>query len=94
MDISTLKQQIIVTQNEAGESVVQMPIEVWDQLESYLAEESPDLDPMDYTGIKALVKAWQEQPDDKSPEWWAEFDQFMRENRPTFPLRDLGFGDE
>jgi len=39
-----------------------------------------------YERLLALLDSWQAEPDDKSSEWWDEFDAFIQDNRPTFPI--------
>jgi hypothetical protein len=37
--------------------------------------------------LRQLLQA--KHDDDKGPEWWAEFEQELRQNRLTFPEREL-----
>ena len=39
--------------------------------------------------IKAVLEEIYSHASDKSPEWWAEFDEFMKENRFNIPERDF-----
>jgi hypothetical protein len=90
VDLTRMKQAARYTTDENGQPVVQIPLAVWEET----AGENQFL-PSQKAQIEALFAAWAQEPhDDKSPEWWADFDRFMAENRVNFPERDLGLDSE
>lgn len=93
IDLSALKQAARIVTDEKGERVVQIPLPVWQE---YVGNSLKDQQPVRSKNeeILALLHEWHEHPeDDKPPEWWDEFDQFLRENRFNIPERDLGLND-
>jgi hypothetical protein len=38
-----------------------------------------------------VLREFESEPDDKSDEWWDEFNAFLKANRLNFEERDLGF---
>jgi hypothetical protein len=81
------------TTDEHGRAVVQIPLELWEAYAGTIPQrEQPLLSQADR--IKALLKEWENEPDDKSPEWWDEFDAFMKANPVDFGEPDLGFENE
>ena len=89
VDINALKQAARIVKDENGEPVVQITLELWEDIMNSLQPDMPQ-----HERIKAVLKLWESIPDDKSDEWWDEFNQFLKDNRVNFPERDLGFGDE
>ncbi|MBX3066627.1 MAG: hypothetical protein KF726_26845 [Anaerolineae bacterium] len=102
VDLPKIESLVQVKPDDNGEEVIQLPLKVWQDFIARLKQLSSDaLDTVaedeslpQHVRLKAWLQKSAMEPDDKSPEWWDEFDQFMRDNRPTFPERDLGFGDE
>ncbi len=90
-DLMDIKQAARVVKDQNGLPVVQVPLDLWEAVMGEIADKPK---PSQAEQIKALLKSWENEPDDKSPEWWAEFDQFLKDNRVNFPERDLGLGDE
>ena len=43
--------------------------------------------------LEATLKKIEDDPDPPSKQWWDEFEQFLKENRVSFPERDLGFAE-
>lgn len=94
IDLLALKQAARVVVDDKGEQVVQIPLPLWKE---YVGEISQADSPVRSKNeeILALLQEWHEHPDESmTPERWAEFDRFMRENRFHIPERDLGLGDE
>lgn len=89
VDMDKLIQAARIVKDENGEPVVQITLETWEDIVNSLHPDLPQSE-----RIKAVLKLWESIPDDKSPEWWDEFEQFLKDNRMNFPERDLGFGDE
>jgi hypothetical protein len=90
VDLTHLQQVARVVKDEHGNEVVQIPRELW---EEFLTETQPQ--PSQKEQIEALLKKWEDEPEDDMPEeWWDEYFQFLKENPVTFEERDLGFGEE
>lgn len=89
-DLTDIKQAARVVKDENGLPVVQVPLDLW---EAVMGEIEPEA-PSQIEQILAVLKEWENEPDDKSPEWWDEFDQFLKDNQVNFSERDLGLGDE
>jgi hypothetical protein len=88
IDRLAIQQAVHIVTDEQGVPVVQIPLPLWEKLLNALAEERPQ-----HEQIKALLAAWDAEPDDTPVEWWDEFDAFMAENRFELQDRDLGAGD-
>ena len=92
-----MKQAARVVKDENGNPVVQVPLAVWEAVVREVEEKQPQTTEKELTQaerIKAVLKSWENEPDDKSEEWWAEFEQFLKDNRVNFPDRNLDFGEE
>lgn len=90
VDLTAIKQAARVVKDENGNPVVQIPLEVWEEVVGSIKQDLPQ-----YERIKALLKKWEEEPEDDMPnEWWDEYFQFLKENPVNFEERDLGFGEE
>jgi hypothetical protein len=87
-DLEALKQVARFTHDEHGQPVVQIPLAAWTE---FMAETGAE--PPQHERIKALLKEWEEHPDDTPAEWWDEFEEFLKQNRVNFPERDLDFGE-
>jgi len=61
--------------------------ELWHKIET-LEQQHPNLSPQNKQAL-ALLKAASEQPDDKGDAWWDDFEAELRQNRLTFPERDI-----
>lgn len=89
VDIYALQRAAHETTDENGNSVVQIPLELWQE---WTREQTPQVRTQSQVdALQALVDTWYATPDDKSEEWWDEFDQFMRENRMNFPYDESMF---
>ncbi len=94
VDLTHLQQVARVVKDENGNEVVQIPRELWEEIVGRIEveEERPKLSQAEQ--IRALLKKWEEEPDDTPAEWWDEFESFLKANRVKFEERDLGFDDE
>ena len=92
VDLTHLQQVARVVKDENGNEVVQIPLEVWEEV--FEEEGTKEQAPSQIEQIMAVVKKWEAVPDDKSDEWWDEFETFLKENRVHFEERDLGFDEE
>ncbi len=91
-DLMTVKQSAIVTTDEQGNPIVQIPLDVWEEF--WHEQGTPSTISPQNQRILALLEQWQNEPDDQSEEWWNEFQQFLRDNRVNFRYTDLGLGDD
>lgn len=91
VDISSLKEQVRLMTDESGKPVVQIPLETWDNL---LAEITGVETLSHQEKVRRALKYLDENPGDETDEWWDEFQQSLKENRLTFPERDLGLSNE
>lgn len=91
-DITDLKHAARVKINEAGEQVVELPLELW---EAYTGEPvaKPAFQP-ERESLTELFEAWENEPDDTPPGWWDEFDEFLKQNPVSLPVPDLELDDE
>jgi hypothetical protein len=93
VNLSLLKKAARFETDANGEEVVVIPRRMWDDV----LEPEPGWG-MGQGRIQDVLNAihqWQPTTaDDKSPAWWDEFDQFLKDNRPAFPVRDYGWGDD
>lgn len=86
-DITDLKHAARVKINEAGEQVVELPLELW---EAYTGE--PVAKPAfqsNNQSLLELIESWKHEPDDTPPGWGDEFDAFLKENRFSLGEHDL-----
>jgi hypothetical protein len=101
MSTDELKRAAKEATDENGQPIVQIPLDVWQRF----LEDEPDVkdtrSPQEiladetlpqHIRINAALEILEDIPDDKSEEWWDEFEQFLRENRMSFPERDLDWG--
>jgi hypothetical protein len=88
IDRIAIQRAVQIVADEQGLPVVQIPLPLWEKLLNSLAEERPQ-----HERIKALLAAWDAEPDDTPAEWWNEFDTFMAENRLELQDRSLGSED-
>jgi hypothetical protein len=81
VDLTALRQAARKTKDENGKDVVQIPLEVWE--ETVEADEVEEAQPQlsQAERIKALLKKWEEEPDDTPAEWWDKFEAFLKANR-------------
>lgn len=84
-DLATIKQVAQITQDAEGHEVVLIPRALWEAF----VEDLEQRDVPQHERIKALLRQWENEPDDTPPEWWEEFDRFLRENRFQIGERDL-----
>jgi hypothetical protein len=77
VSLTDMKQAARVVKDENGQPVVQVPLDVWEAVVGKVEEKQPL---SQGEQIQALLKSWENEPDDKSPEWWQEFDEFLKEN--------------
>jgi hypothetical protein len=95
VDLTAIKQAARVTKDENGVPVVPIPLDLWQRVMGEVEIAVPGQPELSQAErIKALLKAWENEPDDQTDEWWEQFDRFLRENRLNFPDRNLGLGDE
>lgn len=80
-DLEAIKQSARIVYDEQGTPVVQVPLEQWQEL---MADVEGTAELPQHMRIKALLKQWENEPDDTPPEWWEEFDAFLRENPVNF----------
>jgi hypothetical protein len=92
VSLTDMKQAARVVNDENGNPVVQVPLDVWEAVVGKVEEKQPELSQGE--SIKALLKSWENEPDDKSPEWWGEFDEFLKENPVQLGDPDSFPGDE
>lgn len=90
-DLETIKQSARIVYDEQGTPVVQLPLEQWQEL---IADVEGTAELPQHVRIQALLKQWEQEPDNTPEEWWEQFDAFMRENPVTFGDPDTIFGDE
>jgi hypothetical protein len=76
VDLTELEQETRFVEGENGASFVQIPIHLWLEIMSDLEKDLPQNE-----RLRRWMERWQKIPDDKSPEWWDEFEQSLRENR-------------
>lgn len=74
VSLTDMKQAARVVKDEHGESVVQVPLDVWEAVVGNMEEKKTQLTQGER--LQALLKSWENEPDDKSPEWWDDFDSF------------------
>ena len=86
IDINDIKQAARVTTNQNGESVVQIPLTLWQEL-----LERVEAKPSQVDQIWTLLQKWDNEPEDAmSDTWWDEFTDFLNQNRINFSERNLG----
>ena len=85
VDFSKLQHEARITTDEHGETVVQIPLTLWQELVKQVAPQ--------HERILALLKQWEAEPDDTLPSWWDEFDKFLAENRVSFVHLERELGD-
>lgn len=90
-DLATIKQAIEITTNKEGIQIAHLPVDLLNELLS-IAQVEPARIPH-HEQVLAVLDWWDTQPNDQTPEWWAEFDKSMAENRVNFSERDLGFDE-
>lgn len=78
VDLTQLQQAARKTKDEHGNDVVQIPLEVWEEV--FEDEEIEEQAPSQIEQIMAVIKEWENIPDDKSEEWWDEFEEFLGAN--------------
>lgn len=91
-ELTAIRQAARKVKDEHGNDVMQIPIEVWEEV--FEDEAIEEHTPSQIEQIMAVIKEWENIPDDKSQEWWDEFDAFLKDNRVNFEERDLGFDEE
>jgi hypothetical protein len=79
-NIMAIRKAARVVVDEQGQSVVQIPLPLWEELLSRVESGEP----LQHTRIKALLADWASQPDDTSDEWWDELQTFLKEHRVNF----------
>jgi hypothetical protein len=89
VDLTHLQQIARVVRDENGKKVVQIPFELWEELLGQIEHQ-----PSQIEQIMAVLREFESEPDDKSDEWWDEFNAFLKANRLNFEERDLGFDNE
>lgn len=88
VDLTHLQQAARVVKDENGNEVVQIPRELWEEV---IGQFEPQ--PSQIEQIMEVLREFENEPDDKSDEWWDEFNEFLKANRLNFEERDLGFDD-
>jgi len=89
-DLDTLQRSARIVEDEQGEPVVQIPLQIWQQ---YLAE-TPSTQSQK-AQVMALLHKWEHEPEDDMPnEWWEDFSDFLASQRVKFAERDFTPGDE
>jgi len=84
MDISTITQAARMMTDAQGTPVVVLPLSLWQELLKQI-----DAQPPQNERIKAILKRWESEPEEATPEWWDALDADLKANRITFPERDL-----
>ena len=80
VDLTHLQQAALVVKDENGNEVVQIPRELWEEAVGRIEVEAEPPKLSQAEQIRALLKRWEEEPDDTPAEWWDEFDEFLRVN--------------
>jgi hypothetical protein len=93
VDIATIKQIARFLKDENGESVVAIPLAIWEELLSEV-ETAQTVQRSQVEKFEAFLKKTENYQDDKSQEWWDDFNKFLRENRLHFPERNIDAGNE
>ncbi len=91
VSFTDVQQAARVVKDENGQPVVQVPLDVWEAFAGKVEEKSTL---SQGEQIRALLKSWENEPDDKSPEWWQEFDTFLKENPVKLGDPESFQGDE
>lgn len=101
VNLNMLKEQIRIVNEQSqlvtdanGKPMVQVPVEVWETLISQLGEEPPSSAVPQPERWKALREKWAAEPEINDEAWWNDFEKFLKANRFTVPLRDIGLDDE
>jgi hypothetical protein len=89
VDLTQLQQAARVVKDENGNKVVQIPLDLWEEAVGHIEPQQSQIEQ-----IMAVLREFENEPDDKSDEWWDEFNDFLKANRLNFEERDLGFDDE
>jgi hypothetical protein len=89
VDLTHLQQVARVVKDENGNEMVQIPRELWEEAVGHIEPQ-----PSQIEQIMEVLREFENEPDDKSDEWWDEFNEFLKANRLNFEERDLGFDDE
>lgn len=84
IDLTALKQAGKITVDENGEKVIQFPIELWREFEGN--SDDPPHPSGENQQVKQMMQAladWGNESDDPedSEIWWANFREFLGENR-------------
>jgi hypothetical protein len=88
VDLTAIKQVAQVVSDEDGIAYVRIPLSLWEVLLNSLESERPQ-----HERIRAMLNAWETEPDETPPGWWDEFDAFMVEQRISFQERETGLDD-
>jgi hypothetical protein len=97
VDLNQIRKSVEVVRNTQGQSVVQIPLDMWESLLAEIEVQNDNNAPTNKTrneGLLQLIQDWRSSPDDTPQTWWDEFDEFLRENPLRFTERDLKLGDD
>jgi hypothetical protein len=95
VDINTLMEQVHFATDANGKSIVQVPVEVWDDIIARLQDKPPSSPIPQPERLQALLKQWAQEPtQDSDNAWWDDFETFIKEHRFSMPARDIGLDDE
>ena len=93
VDLNAIQQGVQIVKNEQGDSVVQVPLELWEAILKKIQPRQSDEIPQ-HEKFRALLAAWDAEPDDTPDEWWDDFETFLKANRQHFSTPDLKLGDD
>ena len=80
VDIATIRQKVRFLKDDNGEPIVTIPLAIWEELLSEV-ETAQTVQRSQAEKFAAFLKNTENYQDDKSPEWWDDFDKFLHENR-------------
>ncbi len=69
-----IKQAAQLGTDEDGHAIVKIPLELWEQ---WVAEDRQTKNER----LLALLKSWENDPDEMPAAWWDDFDAFLKSNR-------------
>lgn len=86
--IDAIKSAARILRDEAGNVVVQLPLEMWDTLLQQI-QPIPQ-----HERLKALLLLWEAEGDTGLDDEWDRLDRFLRNNRLKLSKRDMDLSDE
>ncbi len=89
VDLNALRQSAQTTLDRQGALVVQIPLELWQELLTYLEAQSSSQEK-----IRALLSEFEGHPDNATKEWAEKFKDVLNEERFSMREHDLGLSED